>query len=153
MSPSTSVKQYLSALPVDRKEAMNELVKIIRNNLPNGFEECINYGMPSWVVPHTIYPPGYHVDPKRPLPFLSVASQKSHIAIYHMGIYASEELMAWFVATYPSHCKTKLNMGKSCIRFKNPRTIPFALIAQVCSKMTPEAWIELYEAKVARSPS
>ena len=101
--------------------------------------------MPSWVVPHSIFPDGYHVDPQLPLPFLSIASQKRHIGFYHMGIYASPELLEWFTQEYPNHCKTKLDMGKSCIRFKNPSKIPYELIGELCSKMSVQEWISLYQ--------
>ena len=104
--------------------------------------------MPGFVVPHTRYPDGYHCDPKRPLPFLSMASQKNFIALYHMGIYANQELMDWFTAEYPNHMKTKLDMGKSCIRFKNVKKIPYELIGDLVSRMTVEDWIGLYEANV-----
>ena len=127
---------------------MTHLIETIRGALPAGFEECINYGMPSWVVPHAVYPDGYHVDPSLPLPFVSVASQKRHVAVYHMGIYADPKLLAWFEGAYPKHSSTKLDMGKSCIRFKNPSKIPHKLIAQLCKKMTPKKWVKLYESQV-----
>jgi hypothetical protein len=120
-------------------------------NLPDGFEECINYGMPSWVVPHSLYETGYHANPKLPLPFLGLASQKSHIAIYHMGIYASPPLLDWFVDAYPKHCKSKLNMGKSCVRFKKVTHIPYDLIGELCSRMSPTEWIDVYETAVKPS--
>ena len=106
--------------------------------------------MPSWVVPHSTYAAGYHVNPTLPLPFLGLASQKSHIGLYHMGIYASPDLMEWFVQAYPQHCKTKLNMGKSCVRFKSVRNIPYDLVGDLCSRMSPQQWIALYEAQVKR---
>ena len=149
-SPAT-IADYLSSLEPPRAEPMARLIEVIRDALPSGFEERISYGMPGWVVPHDTYPAGYHVDPALPLPFLSVASQKRHIAVYHMGIYASSELMDWFVAAYPLHCRTKLDMGKSCIRFKNPAKIPFELVGELCSKMSPAQWVELYEKQVKPS--
>ena len=103
--------------------------------------------MPAWVVPHSTYPDGYHCTPELPLPFMNVASQKNFIAVYHMGIYANPELMEWFVSEYPKHCKRKLDMGKSCIRFKKIEEIPFELIAELSTKMTPNDWIKLYEEK------
>lgn len=118
--------------------------------LPKGFKETVGYGMIGWVVPHSIYPSGYHCDPKQPLPFMGVASQKNHIGFYHMGIYADEQLLNWFTENYPKHCKTKLDMGKSCIRFKKPENIPFELISQLVAKMTVEDWIKLYESKLKR---
>ena len=151
MSKPKTVAEYLQALSPDRKEPMERLMTIIRANLPDGFEETINYGMPSWVVPHSMYEAGYHVDPKLPLPFMSLASQKSHIGLYHMGVYASPQLLDWFLDAYPKHCKTKLNMGKSCVRFKKVANIPYELIGELCSKMSPQQWIDVYEAEVKRN--
>ena len=151
MSKPKTVAEYLQALSSDRKEPMERLMTIIRANLPDGFEETINYGMPSWVVPHSMYEAGYHVDPKLPLPFMSLASQKSHIGLYHMGVYASPQLLDWFLDAYPKHCKTKLNMGKSCVRFKKVANIPYELIGELCSKMSPQQWIDVYEAEVKRN--
>ncbi len=99
------------------------------------------------------YPAGYHCDPKQALPFISIASQKNFIAIYHMGIYSDPKLLEWFTAEYPKHSKTKLDMGKSCIRFKKPEAIPFELIGQLAEKMTPQNWIEKYESVLKRSAS
>ena len=151
MSRATTVEEYFDSLTGDRKEAMLELRARIRENLPAGFEEALNYGIPSWVVPHSTYPAGYHVKPELPLPFLSIASQKSHVAVYHMGVYADPGLMEWFVGEYPNHSKRKLNMGKSCIRFKKVENIPHALIGQLCSKMTPQRWIQVYESQIKKS--
>lgn len=137
--------EYIEKLPEDRKDAVSKLRETIKTNLPKGFEECISYKMIGYVVPHSLYPSGYHCDPKLPLPFINVASQKHFVALYHSGIYADQKLLDWFTQEYPKHVKTKLNMGKSCIRFKNPDRIPFELIAELCQKMTPEAWISLYE--------
>ena len=112
---------------------------------PKGFEEQLNYGMIGYVVPHKIYPDGYHCDPKLPLPFLSLASQKNFIALYHMGIYAKPDLLEWFVSEYPKHCKSKLDMGKSCVRFKKMEDIPYALLEELMKKMTVQDWISCYE--------
>jgi hypothetical protein len=108
----------------------------------------MNYGMPAFVVPHSIYPNGYHCNPKLPLPFINYASQKNYIALYHMGIYAKSDLLNWFIKEYPNHCKTKLDMGKCCIRFKKLEHIPYALIGELVSKMTVEEWISLYEKNI-----
>jgi uncharacterized protein YdhG (YjbR/CyaY superfamily) len=143
-------EEYFEAIPQERKEAMMKLHDVIVKNLPEGFAEQINYGMVGWGVPHSAYPAGYHCNPKDPLPFLSIASQKNFIALYHMGIYADKELHDWFVAEYPRHSKTKLDMGKSCIRFKKPEAIPFELIGQLVQKMTPQQWVTLYEATLKR---
>ena len=141
---------YIDQLPEDRKEAMNLLRQTILDNLPEGFQETMGYGMPAYVVPHSLYPAGYHCDPKIPLPFINIASQKNHIALYHSGIYASEELLNWFKDEYAKVGKVKLDMGKSCIRFKKPAHIPYELIGQLVSKMTPQEWIEIYEAQIKK---
>lgn len=139
------VKNYVEQLPEDRQVAINKLRKVIMDNLPDGFSETISYGMIGFVVPHSLYPAGYHCTPSEPLPFISLASQKNFISLYHMGIYAKPELLQWFTEEYPKHSKTKLDMGKSCIRFKKPEQIPYELIAELCTKMTPQEWIEIYE--------
>jgi hypothetical protein len=142
------ITQYLELLPVDRQEALTKLITLAESNLPNGFEAIIQYKMPSFVVPKSIYPAGYHCTPAEPLPFISFASQKNFIAIYHMGLYSLPELYEWFVNEYPKHCKTKLDMGKSCIRFKKTHEIPFELLGELFTKMSPNQWIELYESKL-----
>jgi hypothetical protein len=144
-SKATTPEQYLSELPEDRKEAMLKLRNAIKENLPQGFEEVISYGMLGYVVPHSIYPSGYHCDPKLPLPFINLASQKNFIALYHMGIYADKNLETWFVSEYPKHVKTKLDMGKSCIRFKKMDDIPFDFIGELATKVSVEDWISNYE--------
>ncbi len=140
--------EYIEAIPEERKEVMSMLRKVIKDNLPEGFSEEISYGMIGYVVPHSLYPNGYHCDPKLPLPFMNIASQKNFIAVYHSGIYANPELMNWFVGEYPKYVKTKLDMGKSCIRFKKINQIPMELIAELSTKMTPQEWIAMYESKV-----
>lgn len=144
-SAAATVKDYLEELPEDRKTAISRLRKEIKKNLPKGFAEEMSYGMIGYVVPHSLYPDGYHCDPSLPLPFLCIASQKNFIALYHMGLYAQPQLLQWFQKEYAKHSKTKLDMGKSCIRFKKPEQIPFALIGELASKMTPREWINLYE--------
>ena len=151
MGKPQAVEDYFNALAEDRRGAMETLRSSIRANLPSGFEEVLNYGQPSWVVPHSLYEAGYHVNPDLPLPFLSIASQKSHIGVYHMGIYAGSSLMDWFVGRYPKHCKTRLDMGKSCIRFKKVNDIPNDLIGELCGKMSAGEWIELYEEQIKPS--
>jgi uncharacterized protein YdhG (YjbR/CyaY superfamily) len=148
MAKAQTVEDYFKALPEERRGQMEALRDTIRANLPGGFEEVLNYGQPSWVVPHSLYEAGYHVNPDLPLPFLSIASQKSHIGVYHMGIYASSSLMDWFVGEYPKHCKTRLDMGKSCIRFKKAAELPHDLIGELCGKMSAREWIQLYEEQV-----
>jgi uncharacterized protein YdhG (YjbR/CyaY superfamily) len=137
--------QYVAQLPDDRKEAITALRQAIKENLPPGFEETMSYGMIGYVVPHSLYPAGYHCDPKLPLPFLSIASQKNFVAIYHMGIYADPVLLDWFTAEYAKRVKGKLDMGKSCVRFKKPQEIPVGLIGELASKVTVEDWIALYK--------
>lgn len=142
---ATSVDDYINQLDEDRQTAMTKMRKVIKKNLPKGFQETLNYNMPAFVVPHKTYPDGYHCDPKLPLPFVSFASQKNFIALYHMGLYANPDLHKWFVEEYPKHCKRKLDMGKSCIRFKKMEEIPYELIGELCAKMSPKDWIEIYE--------
>ena len=142
---ATSPEDYISQVPEERQDTLKKLRKVINTNLPKDFEEGIIYKMIGYYVPHSVYPNGYHCDPKTPLPFMSFASQKNSINLYHSGIYASPELLDWFVAEYPKHCKRKLDMGKSCIRFKKMEEIPFDLIGELCQKMSVQSWIELYE--------
>jgi hypothetical protein len=144
-SKSKTPKEYLDSLPEERIAPMLKLRKAITKNLPKGFKEEMSYGMLGYVVPHSIYPKGYHCDPKLPLPFLSIASQKNFIAVYHMGIYADQDLLKWFLNEYPKHSKKKLDMGKSCLRFKKDDEIPYELIGQLASKMNPKEWIAVYE--------
>ena len=145
-----TVEDYIAQLPRERADAISRLRETILANLPEGFTEEMSYGMPGYVVPKSVYPDGYHCDPKLPLPFLSIASQKNHVAFYHMGIYADPDLMAWFQAEYQDRVPTKLDMGKSCLRLKNPKHIPYDLIGALASNMTPEDWIARYEAAVRR---
>ena len=145
---SKTILEYISQLTKDRKEPISKLRNIINQNIDRGFSEEINYGMIGWVVPHSLYPEGYHCDPKLPLPFMSIASQKHFIAVYHMGVYASQKLLEWFISEYPKHCSTKLDMGKSCIRFKKIENIPYNLIGELVTKMSANDWIMLYESNV-----
>ncbi len=140
-----SPEAYIAQLPSERQEVISKLRKTILDHLPTGFEEQISYGMLGYVVPHSLYPDGYHCNPKLPLPFINLASQKNFVALYHSGIYANPELYDWFVAEYPKHCKRKLDMGKSCIRFKSMTDIPYELISQLSTKMSVDDWIALYE--------
>lgn len=142
---NAEVTSYYENLPEERKEAMNKLRAVMAKNLPKGFQEGVDYGMPGWSVPHSLYPSGYHCNPKIPLPFVGIASQKNFIALYHMGIYADPKLLEWFVAEFPKHSKLKLDMGKSCIRFKKINEIPYDLIGELMTKMSPQDWISLYE--------
>ncbi len=144
-SQCKTVTEYIEKLPEERKEAVKKLREAILKSLPSGFEEGMGYGMAGYVVPHKIYPAGYHCNPKTPLPFAGFASQKNFISLYHMGLYADPKLYDWFVAEYPKHSRLKLDMGKSCIRFKKTNEIPFELISELFSKMSVQDWIELYE--------
>lgn len=149
-STATTIEEYLDQLPADRQEAMRRLHTTVLENLPAGFSEQMSYGMIGYVVPHALYPNGYHCDPKLPLPFVAIASQKNFIALYHMGIYASAPLLEWFVNEYPKHSKAKLDMGKSCIRFKKTENIPYGLIGELLQKMQVAEWIGLYENNLKR---
>jgi uncharacterized protein YdhG (YjbR/CyaY superfamily) len=149
-SKAATPDQYVAGLPADRKEAIAELRRVIGKHIPKGFREEMNYGMIGYVVPHTLYPAGYHCDPKLPLPFMNVASQKNFIAVYHMGIYAKPELLKWFQEEFPRHSTKKLDMGKSCIRFKKTADIPFKLIGELAKKMTVNDWISLYESNYVK---
>lgn len=145
-SKASTVDGYMDELPEDRKTAMSTLRKEIKKNIPKGFEEAMGYGMMGYNVPHSIYPAGYHCTPELPLPFMGIASQKNFIAVYHMGIYADPKLLQWFTEKYAKLGIGKLDMGKSCIRFKKPEKIPFELIGELASKMTVQQWIDMYEA-------
>ncbi|MCM4154493.1 DUF1801 domain-containing protein [Gramella sp. AN32] len=149
---ATSPEDYISKLPAERQVAVKKIREIINAHIPSGFEETLNYNMIGWVVPQSKYPSGYHCDPKLPLPFLNLASQKNYIALYHFGIYADEKLLKWFISEYKKEVGKNPDMGKSCIRFKNPEIIPYKLIAELTKKMTLEDWINAYE-KVTKNSS
>ena len=145
---ATSAEDYISQVPQERQNTLKRLRKTIVDNLPKGFEEGIQYGMIGYYVPHSIYPDGYHCTPETPLPFMSFASQKNSVNLYHSGIYAKKELFEWFVGEYPKHAKRKLDMGKSCVRFKKMDDIPYILIGELCQKMTVKEWINTYESAI-----
>lgn len=145
---ATSPEDYISQVPEERQETLKKLRKVIKANLPKGFEEGIQYGMIGYYVPHSIYPDGYHCTPSEPLPFMSFASQKNSVNLYHSGIYSVPEIHDWFVNEYPKHCKRKLDMGKSCIRFKKLDEIPFDLIGELSAKLSVDQWIDIYESAV-----
>ena len=149
-SKATTPDQYIAELPEDRKEVMQKLRETVKKNLPKGFEETMQYGMLGYVVPHSIYPDGYHCNPKDALPFMALASQKNHIGFYHMGIYSDPDLMKWFTEEYPKHASNKLDMGKSCIRFKNPKNIPFELLGELTTKISVDEWVAKYESVIKR---
>ena len=145
-----SIKDYTNSLTSDRKTTITQLINVIEQNIPKGFEKVMNYGMPSFVIPHSIYPNGYHCDTTLPLPFIGVSNQKSSISLHHMGLYADPELLNWFKSEYPKHSNTKLDMGKSCIRFKKFNKIPYELIGILSNKMTVKNWIDIYEQNIKR---
>ncbi len=149
-SKATTPKQNLAELPEERRVVMEKLRKVTLENLPKGFKEVMAYGMLGYVVPHELYPKGYHCDPKLPLGFFNIASQKNSINMYHMVIYGNKEIHDWFVSEYPKHCNSKLDMGKSCVRFKKLDDIPYNLIGELLSKITVEQWIEMYEIMLKR---
>ena len=149
-STATSIDVYLEEISAETKDSLAKLRENILENIPNGFVEQMSYGMIIYVVPHSIYPGGYHCDPKLPLPFINIASQKNFIALYHMGIYANPELLNWFITEYPKHSSQKLDMGKSCIRFKKMDQISFELIAELVQKMSVQEWITCYESVVKK---
>jgi uncharacterized protein YdhG (YjbR/CyaY superfamily) len=144
---ATSPDDYVSQLPEERAIVISKLRSLIQENIPEGFTEEMSYGMIGYIVPHSLYSEGYHCDPSLPLPFINIASQKNFIAFYHMGMYADKNLYDWFVEEYPKHCKRKLDMGKSCIRFKKTDDIPYELLAKLVRKMTVLDWVSLYEEK------
>ena len=145
-----TVKDILINLPEDRTEPFNKLHDVILKNLPKGFEAAISYGGLGYVVPHTLYPAGYHCKPIEPLPFAGIASQKNSINFYHMGIYSDPKLLKWFVTEYPKHSKQKLDMGKSCVRFKKLDEIPYKLIGELMKKMSVKKWINIYETRIKK---
>ena len=149
-SPATTAEQYLNELSADRKEPVRQLRDTVLKNLPKGFKETIGHGMLNYVVPHSLYPAGYHCNPQQPLPFAAIASQKNFIAFYHMGIYSQPDLLNWFAEEYPKHSKTRLDMGKSCIRFKKPDQIPYKLIGELSKKINVKDWINIYESTIKK---
>lgn len=132
-SNATTPEEYIAQLPEDRKAIITAMRKAIKKNLPKGFKEVIGYGMLGYCVPHSLYPNGYHCDPKQPLPFIGLASQKNHIGFYHMGMYSSTPLLQWFTEEWKKHSSKKLDMGKSCVRFKKPEDVPLKLIEELLS--------------------
>lgn len=148
-SKAKTPKEYIDSLPEDRKKAVSTIRKAIIKNLPKGFTEEMSYGMLGYVVPHSIYPNGYHCNPKLPLPFINLASQKNYISLYHMGLYEGE-LLDWFKKEWEKVSGKKLDMGKCCIRFKKPEDISLNLIGKLCSKITPKKWIAIYEKNIKR---
>lgn len=150
MSKPTTIKEYMDSIPEDRIAAFTKLRKMVKKNLPKGFSEEMNYGMPGYVVPLSTYPDGYHCKKNTPLPFANLANQKNFIAVYHMGMYAQPAIKDWFEKEYAERCKYKLDMGKSCIRLKKMDDIPYDLIGELFQKMSMQEWIDLYEEKLMK---
>ena len=144
-SIATTPDEYVAGLPEDRKKAVSDIRKTINKHLPKGFKECMAYGMIGWVVPHELYPPGYHCDPKLPLGYMALGSQKNYISLHAMCLYGNAKELDWFRAEWPKHSAKKLDMGKACIRFKKPEDVPLDLIAKLAGRITPEQWIAIYE--------
>lgn len=140
-----SIEEYILNVPDDRREAFAKLRETISTHIPQGFHEEMSYGMIGFVVPHSVYPAGYHAAPKLPLPFVNLASQKNFISLYHMGIYSNPNILSWFTDEYFKHTGKKPDMGKGCIHFKNPSKIPYDLIGELMEKITVADWINLYE--------
>jgi hypothetical protein len=150
ISKATTPDQYIKELPADRKDAMIKLRETVRKNIPKGFKEVMGYGSMGYSVPHELYPAGYHCDPKQPLPFAGIASQKNFISFYHMGLYADPKLLKWFTTEFAKQSTAKLDMGKSCVRFKKPEHIPYKLIGELMKKITVKDWIKTYEENMKR---
>ena len=144
------IENYINQIPVEKKEFFLKLRNTILKNLSEGFEEQFSYKMIGYVVPKSVYPNGYHCNTKLPLPFVNIACQKNFISIYHMGIYLNNNLMTWFINEFPKYSSEKLDLGKSCIRFKKAETIPFELIAELIKKVSVQDWIQLYESKLLK---
>ena len=149
-SKATTVEAYIAELPEDRQKMINEFRKVIKKNMPKGFQECMNYGMIGWVVPHSKYPGGYHCNPKDPLPFMGLASQKNSVNFYHMGIYGDPKLLKWFTDEHTKASSKKLDMGKSCVRYKKAEDIPLKLIGELAAKISVDDWIARYEKMLKR---
>lgn len=145
VSKINTLEAYIAKLSTERKPLIERLRQTILKNLPKGFEETFSYGMIGYVIPHSIYPKGYHCNPKLPLPFINLASQKKYISLYHMGLYANTKLLTWFEKKYIKQLNRKPDVGKCCVRFKKMNEIPFELVGELCTKMSAQDWIRLYE--------
>ncbi|MEZ6098866.1 MAG: DUF1801 domain-containing protein [Pirellulaceae bacterium] len=147
-----SVEQYLASLSVERQEMVGAIRHVILQNLPKGYEEGIQYNMIGYYVPHSVYPAGYHCDPRQPVPFVNLASQKNYVSLYLFCIYVNEELVEWFRDAWTSMGK-KLDMGKSCIRIKKPDDVPLKLIGQTVKKVPVKKFLASYEESLKNSRS
>jgi uncharacterized protein YdhG (YjbR/CyaY superfamily) len=150
-STAGNIDEYILSLPEERRPVILKLYQTIRENLPEGFAEGMGYGMIGWVVPHSLFPAGYHCDPKLGVPFINLASQKNHISIYHMGLYGSSPLLDWFTGEWQKYSPKKPDIGKACIRFKKEGDIPYELIGELCKKMNPAQWLDVYQQSLESS--
>ena len=148
---ASTVDEYLEQVPPERREAMSSLLEVVRANMPEGFEECLSYGMPSFAVPHSIYPAGYHCKPDEPVPFLSIGNQKNYIGFYRMALYTQPDLLEWFRESWAGLHIGKLDMGKSCVRLKKLDRIPYELLGELCTKIPVDEWIRVYESRIKPS--
>jgi uncharacterized protein YdhG (YjbR/CyaY superfamily) len=142
-STSTTIDEYIATLSEERKDAISKLRKVIKKNLPKGYKEEMSYGMIGIVVPHSIYPAGYHCNPKLPLPLMNLGSQKNFLSLHHMGLYGSKSLLDWFVAEYANQVDSKLDMGKGCVRFKKMDQIPYKLIGELVAKVSVADYVKI----------
>ena len=147
-SKAKTVKEYLAALPEDRRKAIEEVRKVIRKNIDKAFEEGMQYGMLGYYLPHSKYPAGYHCDPKQPLPFASIASQKNHIGLYLFCIYCSEGETERFREEWLASGK-RLDMGKSCVRVKRLEDIPLDVVGRTFKRVTAKKFVAAYEESLA----
>ncbi|NUQ34913.1 MAG: DUF1801 domain-containing protein [Planctomycetaceae bacterium] len=148
-SKATTVREYLDGLPDDRRKALEAVRKVIRKNIDKRCKEGMQYGMIGYFVPHKVYPPGYHADPKQPLPFAGLASQKNHMSLYLLCVYGDKEAERWLRAAWKKTGK-KLDMGKSCIRFKRAEDLPLELVGEVFARASVAKLIKTYEAVMKR---
>ena len=144
-SDAKTPQEYIDQLPSDRQEIMKRLRAAVLEHLPEGLEEIMLYGIICYVIPHSLYPKGYHVDPKLPLMMLAIASQKNHIALYYVGVYTFPPVHAWFLEAYAQVMGKKPDIGKSCIRFRPTANIPYELLGELCGKVSVSEYIRAYE--------
>lgn len=150
-SKAANVKDYLAELPADRRAAIEKVHKVILANLDKDFKEGMQYGMICYAVPHSVYPPGYHCDPKQPLPYAGLASQKHYMSLYIMSSYGNESSENWLREEFAKAGK-KLDMGKCCIRFKKLDDLPLDVIGKAIKRVTAAEYIKFYEANIKGQP-
>ena len=147
----TTVAQYLAGLPKDRRDALRAVRKVILDNLDAGYAEGMQYGSIGYFVPHSVYPPGYHCDPTQPLPYVGIASQKNYMVIYLFCVYTSEDEQRRFREAWIKTGK-KLDMGKSCVRFKKLEDVPLKVVGQAIKKVPVKKFVAFYESVIKRTP-